>query len=371
MRAVILVGGEGTRLRPLTSEEPKPVVPLAGRPLMAYMLDWLAGAGVTEVVMACGFLPDRMEEVLGDGSRYGLAITYVAEPEPMGTGGALRFADEQLPGGLGERFVMCNGDVLTDLDLRRQIELHEELGAVATLGLAPVEDPTAYGLVRVNDDLSVAGFLEKPDPAEIDTDLISAGAYVLERPVLDLIEPGRNVSIEREVWPRLVGEGLYGIADREAYWLDIGTPGRYLEATADILSGRARTAVAAELDADGLLVAPGARVEGDLVGPAMVGEGAVIEAGAVVGPGSVLGPGATVASGARVVRSVVLDRSRVEEDAVLEDAIVAADARIGAGSEVTGLAVIGPRAVVGAQNRLKDGVRLFPGVELGERAVAS
>ena len=370
MRAVILVGGEGTRLRPLTSEVPKPVVPLVGQPLMAYMFEWLAGAGVTEAVMACGFLPDRMEEELGDGSRYGLTVTYVAEPEPMGTGGALRFADESLAGGLGERFVMCNGDVLTDLDLRRQIELHEELGAVATLGLAPVEDPSAYGLVRVGEDLSVAGFLEKPDPDEIDTDLISAGAYVLERGVLDLIEPGRNVSIEREVWPRLVGEGLYGVADRDAYWLDIGTPDRYLQATGDILSGRARTSVVGSLDADGLSVAPGARVEGELAGPAMVGEGAVIAAGAKVGPGSVLGPGAEVDTGARVVRSVVLDGARVGEGALLEDAILAPGAQVGAGSEVTEMSVVGPRARVGAENRLRHGVRLFPDAELGDRAVA-
>ena len=369
MRAVILVGGEGTRLRPLTSEVPKPVVPLVGRPLMAYMLDWLAGAGVTEVVMACGFLPDQMREVLGDGSRYGLEITYVAEPEPLGTGGALRFADEQLPGGLGERFVMCNGDVLTDLDLRRQIELHEELGAVATLGLAPVEDPTAYGLVRLNEDGSVAGFLEKPDPDEIDTDLISAGAYVLEREILDLIEPGRNVSIEREVWPELVGRGLYGVADRDAYWLDIGTPERYLEATADLLSGRARSAVTGELDSSGLSIGPGVRVSGELAGPSVVGEATVIEDGAVVGPGAVIGSGVTVGAGARVERAVVLDGALVGPGAVVEDAIVAPEARIGEKSEVRELSVVGPRVVVGAGNRLNDGVRLFPGADLGDAAV--
>lgn len=369
MRAVVLVGGEGTRLRPLTSEMPKPVVPLVGRPLMAYMLEWLAGAGVTEVVMACGFLPDQMREVLGDGSRYGLEITYVAEPEPLGTGGALRFADERLPGGLGERFVMCNGDVLTDLDLRRQIELHEELGAVATLGLAPVEDPTAYGLVRVGEDGAVAGFLEKPDPAEIDTDLISAGAYVLERSVLGLVESGRNVSIEREVWPRLVGEGLFGVADRGAYWLDIGTPERYLQATADLLSGEAKSSVSAELDAQGLAVGPGARISGALAGPAVVGEATVIEEGAVVGPGAVIGSGATVGEGARVERAVVLDGAQVGAGAVVRDAIVAPGARIGEKTEVQGLSVVGPRVSVGAENRLGHGVRLFPGVELGDGAV--
>jgi mannose-1-phosphate guanylyltransferase len=178
------------------------------------------------------------------------------------------------------------------------------------------------------------------------------------------------VSIEREVWPRLVGEGLFGIADREAYWLDIGTPERYLQATADILSGRARTSVAQALDAEGLSVAPGAQVDGELVGPAMVGEGAVIAPGATVGPGSVIGPGAQVGPGARVVRSVVLDDARVGEGALLEDAILAPEAQVGAGSEVTELSVVGPRARVGAENRLRHGVRLFPGAELGDRAVA-
>ena len=370
MRAVILVGGEGTRLRPLTSEVPKPVVPLCGRPLMAYMLEWLAGAGVTEAVMACGFLPDRVEEVLGDGSRYGLRLSYVAEPEPMGTGGALRFADEHLPGGLGERFVMCNGDVLTDIDLARQVELHGELGAAATLALAPVDDPASYGLVRLAEDGSVAGFLEKPGPEEIDTDLISAGAYVLERKVLDLVEPGRNVSIEREVWPRLVGEGLYGVADRDAYWLDIGTPARYLQATADILAGRVRTSVLEELDADRLSVGAGAQVEGGLAGPAIVGAGAVVAPGATVEPGSVIGPGAQVGAGATVRGAVVLDEATVGEGSVVEQAILAPHSRVGEGSYVGRCAVVGPRADAGSGNRLENGERLFPDVVLGDGAVA-
>ena len=203
MQAVILVGGEGTRLRPLTSTVPKPVVPLVDRPFIAYMLEWLARHGVDDVVMSCGFLATAVRNVLGDGSHYGLKLRFIEEPEPRGTAGALKYAEDLLD----ERFLMLNGDVLTDLDLGAQIAQHDATGAVGTLALVPVADPTAYGLVRLNDDHSVKEFVEKPSADQIDTKLISAGAYVLERAVLDLIAPDRNVSIEREVWPQLVGEG--------------------------------------------------------------------------------------------------------------------------------------------------------------------
>src|SRR3954468_3455500 len=197
MQAVILVGGEGTRLRPLTSTVPKPVVPLVDRPFLAYMLEWLKSHGIEDVVMLMGYLATAVRNVLGDGSAYGLRLRYVEEPDPRGTAGALKFAEKLLD----ERFLMLNGDVLTDLDLTAQIAQHERTGATGTLALVPIDDPTAYGLVRTNDDLSVNSFVEKPTADSIDTNLISAGAYVLERSVLDLIPPDRNVSIEREVWP--------------------------------------------------------------------------------------------------------------------------------------------------------------------------
>src|SRR3954468_18602282 len=192
MQAVILVGGEGTRLRPLTSTVPKPVVPLVDRPFLAYMLQWLKGHGVEDVVMSMGYLATAVRNVLGDGSAYGLRLRYVEEPDPRGTAGALKFAESLLD----ERFLMLNGDVLTDIDLTAQLAAHERSGAVGTLALVPVEDPTAYGLVRTNEDCSVDAFVEKPTADSIDTNLISAGAYVLERSVLDLIPPDRNVSIE-------------------------------------------------------------------------------------------------------------------------------------------------------------------------------
>jgi len=370
VQAVILVGGEGTRLRPLTSTVPKPVVPLVDRPFMAFMLEWLSRHGVDDVVMACGFLPTMLRAALGDGARYGVRLTFVEEPEPMGTGGALRYASEQLPGGLGERFLMLNGDVLTDVDVRAQIDQHEATGARATLGLVPVEDPSAYGLVRLSADRTVAGFLEKPKAEEIDTNLISAGIYVLERSVLDLIEPGRNVSIEREVWPALVGNGLYGTAHEGAYWLDIGTPDRYLEGSRDILAGAVRTAVRERLDVHGRARREACRVEGHLRGPVVLGDGCVVEEGAVVGPHVVLGDRVHVAPGATIEDAVVLSGGVVGRGSVVRGAILAAGVQVGADCTITGRAVLGEGVRLGAGNVVDQGMRLFPGVELPDGAVA-
>jgi mannose-1-phosphate guanylyltransferase len=334
MQAVILVGGEGTRLRPLTSTVPKPVVPLVDRPFLAYMLEWLKGHGVDDVVMSMGYLATAVRNVLGDGSAYGLRLRYVEEPDPRGTAGALKYAEDLLD----ERFLMLNGDVLTDIDLGAQIAQHEATHAVGTLALVPVEDPTAYGLVRLAEDRSVKEFVEKPTADSIDTNLISAGAYVLERRVLDLIPPDRNVSIEREVWPRLVGDGLFAFP-ADAYWLDIGTPERYLQAA------------------------------GRIVPPAIVERGCRIGAGAHVGSLVVLGEGVDVGEGSKIERAVVLNGTQIGPRCTLQDCIVAAGVRIGEGSVVSGGAVLGEGVTVGARNVLTRGMRVFPQTELPDGAV--
>ena len=242
MQALVLVGGEGTRLRPLTLTLPKPALPLVDRPFIRYMVDWLGRHGVDEVVMACGFRADGLREALGDEVPGGPSIRYVEEPEPLGTAGPIRLAADE--GLLGDRFLVLNGDVLTDLDLTALIApARGDAARWRRSALYPVDDPSSYGLVRRDDDGEVLGFLEKPDPDQIDTDEVSAGAYVLERAVLDLIPPGRAVSIEREVFPRLVGHGLYG-RRLEGYWMDIGTPERYLQASWDILERRVETELA-------------------------------------------------------------------------------------------------------------------------------
>src|SRR4051795_4948548 len=242
MQAVILVGGEGARLRPPAPTVPKPVVPLVDRPFIVFMLEWLVRHGVDDVVMSCGFLATAVRNVLGDGSQHGLRLRFVEEPEPRGTAGALKYAEDLLD----ERFLMLNGDVLTDIDLTAQIAQHEASGARATLALTPVEDPSAYGLVRLTPGNEVTEFVEKPSADQIDTHNISAGAYVLERSLLELLEPGKPASIERDVFPRLVGNGLYGYVGG-GYWMDIGTPDRYLQGAFDILEGIVVTEVAARM----------------------------------------------------------------------------------------------------------------------------
>jgi mannose-1-phosphate guanylyltransferase len=365
VQAVILVGGEGTRLRPLTVTVPKPVLPLVDRPFLAYMLEWLRRHGVDDVIMSCGFLATSVRNVLGDGSQFGLRLRFVEEPEPRGTAGALKYAEDLLD----ERFLMLNGDVLTDIDLTAQIAQHDATGAVGTLALVPVEDPTAYGLVRVHDDRSVKEFVEKPTADSIDTNLISAGAYVLERRVLDMIPADRNVSIEREVWPRLVGEGLFAFAADDAYWLDIGTPERYLQGTFDILEGNVQTAVTDRLGAGYVAVADHVEAAGRIVPPAIVERGCRIGGGAHVGSLVVLGEGVEVGKGSKIERSVVLNGSQIGPHCTLQDCIVAAGVRIGEGTVVSGGAVLGEGVTVGARNVLTRGVRVFPQTELSDGAI--
>jgi mannose-1-phosphate guanylyltransferase len=365
MQAVILAGGEGTRLRPLTSTVPKPVVPLVDRPFIAYMLEWLRGHGVDDVVLSCGFLASGVRNVIGDGAEYGVRIRYVEEPRPLGTGGAVKFAEDLLD----ERFLMLNGDVLTDLDLTAQIAMHDETGARCTLALIGVDDPSAYGLVRRHEDGAVKEFLEKPSPDQIDTNLINAGAYVMQRDVLSLIEPDRNVSIERDVFPRLVGDGLYGYAG-EGYWLDIGTPQRYLQATFDILERNVKTAVGERLDGSFLAMDEGVEVHGRVVPPALVGRGVTIADGARIGSLAVLAPDVTVGPRTTIEQAVVLQGARVGADCHLSYCIVGAGASIGDGTHVEGGAVLGEGVSIGAGNVISAGARIFPGVSLPDGGIA-
>src|SRR3954469_6051613 len=278
VQALILAGGEGTRLRPLTTTVPKPVVPLVDRPFIRFMLDWLHGHGVDDVVMSCGHLASGVRNVLGDGSALGIRLRYVEEPRPLGTGGALKYAEPLL----ADRFLMLNGDILTDLDLTAQIAQHERTGARATLALTPVEDPSAYGLVRTTQGGAVTEFVEKPSPDQIDTNNISAGAYVLERSVLEMLEPEQPASIERDVFPRLVGEGLYGCVS-EGYWLDIGTPERYLQGTYDILEGTVQTEVCARMGTSFMCVEEGVASDGRIIPSALVERECAIGDGARIG----------------------------------------------------------------------------------------
>jgi mannose-1-phosphate guanylyltransferase len=284
--AVLLVGGAGTRLRPLTEWLPKPMLPIANRPFLEHQIEHLAGHGVDDVILSCGYLPDPIREHFGD------RLRYAVEPEPLGTGGAIRFAAD----GIGETFLVCNGDVLTDLDVGALVDQHRDRGAAATIALHRVDDPSAYGLVRTDPDGRVTAFVEKPPPGEADVDTINAGTYVLEPAVLELIEPGRAVSVEREVFPRLIGRGLYAQVG-SGRWRDIGTPDSYLAANLEQMPPGGLVDPAADVD-------PSANVTESVVGAA-----------------------ARIGAGARIDRSVVLPDARVPEGAQFEHAVVGRDGR--------------------------------------------
>jgi mannose-1-phosphate guanylyltransferase len=369
LQALILAGGEGTRLRPLTSSIPKPVVPLAGRPFISYMIEWLRRHGVDEAILSCGFMADGVRTVLGDGDELGVRLRYVEEPTPLGTGGALKLAEDLLE----ERFLMLNGDQLTDIDLTAQLRQHERTGARATLALIAVEDPSTYGLVRRRDDLSVSGFLEKPNAEEIDTNLVNAGVYILERSVLDdMAAAGTRISIERDVFPQLVDHGLFGY-EASGYWMDIGTPPRYLQATYDILDGEIMTEIGRALAASGGVLwegADGAGAGGSVHAPAVIGSGCVIAAGATVAGRTVLGAGVTLGPGAHVDSSVLLDGVRIGAGSRISRSILGPDAQVGDHCRIDGQTMLGKGVKVGSHNALTAGIRIFPGVELPDAAVA-
>jgi NDP-sugar pyrophosphorylase family protein len=348
MRAVILAGGEGTRLRPLTLSTPKPVVPVVDRPFLRHQLELLARAGVREVVFSVAYRPERVEAVFGDGRGLGMTIRYRVEDTPLGTGGAVRHALELLD----ERTIVMNGDVLTDVDLAALVSRHQAERAAATILLTPVANPAAYGLVDTDARGRVLRFLEKPQPHEITTDTINAGIYVIETRVLDLIPPGVSHSIERGFFPALLarGELVLGPVHR-GYWIDIGTPEKYLQVHRDILRGRFPVPLEAAPQAGGFVaagarVAPGALLEA----PFFVGPRCEVEDGARLGPDAVLVSGVHLGAGASVRDSVLWDGVEAGPHAAIEGSLLGPGVRVGRHARVRG-ALLGEGSVVSDHSR--------------------
>jgi NDP-sugar pyrophosphorylase family protein len=357
VKAVVLVGGEGTRLRPLTFTTPKPLLPIANEPHVERQLEWLASHGVNEVVLSMGYLPDVFNRHFSH-DRFGqdvfgqVVLHYAVEDEPLGTAGAIRFAAD----GITERFIVCNGDVLTDLDLGAMVRFHDERGAVATISLTQVEDPTAFGVVSTNADGSVVAFVEKPAPGHAPSNWINAGTYVVEPSFLDRIPPRLNVSVERETFPRMLARpGLLFGYKSDAYWLDIGTPEKYLQAHADLLDGRVGRPPARGARE----VSPGVWVQGD----------GAIDPGATVEPPVLVGDGARIEAGARVRRSVMGAGAIVEAGAELDCAVLHAGARASHGSSVRNSvvgsdAVLSPEVALGADTVVGAGVVVMSGTRI-------
>lgn len=308
MKAVILVGGFGTRLKPLTLGTPKQMLPVVDRPMIERVVAKLAANGVTDAVLSLGYRPDQFLEAYPDGHCAGVELHYAVEPEPLDTAGAVRFAARDA--GIDDRFIVVNGDVLTDLDVGALWAFHAERGAEGTIALTRVDDPSRYGVVPIDAQGRVEAFIEKPPADQAPSHWINAGTYVLEPSVLDRIPEGRKVSIERETFPAMVGEGTLFALHSDAYWVDAGTPATYLQVQLDLIDGVRNTETA-------------------------------------------IAPSATVAADAVVDNSVILAGARVDAGAVVRDALVMHDAVVGAGAQVIG-SIVGPESVVGAGAKVLD-----------------
>lgn len=346
MKAILLAGGKGTRLRPLTLHTPKPVVPIFDRPFLQYQIDLLKQVPeIHEVVLSLNYQPRRIEEVFGDGSDLGVELRYVVEPMPLGTGGAIKFAAGQ-PG--SEPIVVFNGDVLTAVNLPDVIRLHRERKARATIVLTPVENPSAYGLVETDPDGNVQRFLEKPSADQIRCDTINAGIYILDPGALARIPSETAYSIERGFFPALVEERETFVAYiYRGYWIDIGTPEKYRQAHRDIMDGRFAAPPFAGAST-GTIISPEARIEAGatIEGPCFIDAQVVVKQGARVGPYSVVGRHCHVAEGASVEGAILWPNTWVDREARLTDVIAGRHCHFGRSVNITSPAVFGDKSVV-------------------------
>ena len=330
MKAVVLVGGFGTRLRPLTATTPKQMLSVVDRPMIEYVISTLKRAGVSEVTLALGYKDDLFRAAYPDAVCCGVSLSYAVEPEPLDTAGAVRFAAEAV--GIDETFLVVNGDLLTDFDIRSLWDRHHEVGALATIALTRVEDPSRFGVVPTDAEGKVMGFIEKPSRDEAPTDWINAGIYVLEPEILGRIASDRRVSIEREIFPAIVAEGTLWAVQSDAYWIDIGTPSSYVQAQLDLIDGvrgAALVAVSAEASVD---------------------DDAEVER-------SVIMAGATVAAGAVVRDSIIMGGAMIAEDALVDGSVIGPRARVGECAKITGMSLVGD-AVNVAAGQLVDGCKI-------------
>jgi mannose-1-phosphate guanylyltransferase len=348
--AVILVGGKGTRLRPLTIETPKPMLALAGVPFLIHQLARLQAAGVEHAVLATSYLPEVFSDSLGDGSSLRLRLDYVTEVEPLGTGGGIRNVADRLESGPEDPVLILNGDVLSGHDITAQLALHRDTRAAVTLHLVEVDDPRAFGCVPTTPDGRVTAFLEK-DPEPV-TRQINAGCYVFTRRVIDAIPAGRPVSVERETFPGLLAAGavVTGFVD-SSYWLDVGTPAAFVQGSADVVRGR--------LTSPALPGTPG---------EFLVLDGAVVHPSAQLSAGTLVGRDAVVDAGARVVGSVVGDGAQICAGALIVESVVGRGAVVGVECSLA-QTVVGDRARIGARVELAAGARVWPDVVLADGSV--
>jgi len=344
MKAILLAGGKGTRLRPLTIHTPKPVVPIFDRAFLHYQIDLLKQVPeIDEVILSLNYQPRRIEEVFGDGAGTGVRLRYVVEPSPLGTGGAIRYAAQ----GIDDTLVVFNGDVMTSVDVNAVVALHRERKAKATIVLTPVDNPTAYGLVETGKDGRVRRFLEKPKEDEITCDTINAGIYVLEPGTFDRIPKDVSYSIERAYFPSLIerNEMFVAYVDK-GYWIDIGTPEKYVQVHKDMFEGKFAGGLFKSADRTKPIVSPEARIDegATISGPCFIDAGAHIKAGATVGGYSVIGRGVVVEESADLQDTIVWPNSRIGQNAIVHGPIIGRNCHIGRDAVLKGRTLLGDKS---------------------------
>jgi mannose-1-phosphate guanylyltransferase/phosphomannomutase len=370
MKAVIMAGGEGTRLRPLTSNAPKPMLPVANRPMMEHIIHLLKEHGFDEIVVTVAFLANHIKTYFGDGAELGVSIRYADEPVPLGTAGSVGNARAFLD----ETFLVISGDVLTDIDLGKVLEFHREKGAVATIGLTPVENPLEFGIVITREDGSIERFLEKPTWGQVFSDTINTGIYVLEPEIFDHIPEGRSVDFSGEVFPALLAAGkpLFGCVV-EGYWEDVGTLEAYLSSHKDVLDGKVRVSVPGFLVNDGVWLGEGAEISPDsqVQGPCVIGPGCKIEAGCKVGEYSVLGSNVRLLSDVQVERSVLHDNVYVGNGSRMRGAVIGRSSSIRNHARIDEGVVVGDEVFVGNAAVLSSDVKVYPFKTIEDGAVVN
>jgi mannose-1-phosphate guanylyltransferase / phosphomannomutase len=370
VKAVIMAGGEGTRLRPLTSNAPKPLLPIADRPMMEHTINLLRRHGFTEIVVTVAFMAKAIRDYFGDGREFGVTLTYVDEPTPLGTAGSVRNAAEHLDG----KFLVISGDVITDIDVSQIIAFHESREAVATIGLTPVENPLEFGIVITREDGSIERFLEKPTWGQVFSDTINTGIYVLEPEILELIEPGRPADFSADVFPRLLRESqaLYG-AVAHGYWEDVGTLEAYLRAHKDVLDQMVQLDIPGFQVADGVWLGEGTELAPDVqvIAPAVVGPDCTIESGSRLGAYTVLGSHCRVLANVDLDRCVLHDSVYVASGCRLRGTVVGKGTNIRANVRTGEGVVLGDEVQVGANATLGADVKVYPFKTIDDGAVVN
>ena len=350
MQVVILVGGEGTRLRPLTCNTPKAIVPILNRPFLEHLLLYLKGHGVTDVILAMGYLPNLVQGCLGDGSRLGMRITYVTEKSPLGTAGAVKHAESFIDG----PFIVLNGDIITEIDLTDMIKQHQTIKPKVSLALTPVEDPTAFGVVDTDARNIVKRFLEKPSRDKVTSNMINAGIYILEAEVLTLIPDSTRFMFEHDVFPTLIerGDPILGYPS-DAYWIDIGTSEKYLEVNHHLLQRWDNGGVRIEGKSQ---IHPTAHIEG----PVLIGDGCVISARAIIKGPAVLGPQCRIGRDTIIDGVVLWQGVEVLEGAVLDNCVAGFNSRIQGNCHIGEECILGDYVNIDSESQLTQGTRVWP-----------